>query len=105
MMPRLKDSVWHSWWKRSGEAELRALVMKEWDPIGVAAFEGAATDEYDSYLGPIASRLREGAYVEELAGYLEEVRAEWMGLPPDERHDLATARAISEWYAEASPSA
>jgi hypothetical protein len=34
--------------------------MDEWDPIHVRGVPEAA-DEYDAYLGQIASRLREGA--------------------------------------------
>ena len=35
-------SVWVEWWKRVGERELRALVMSDWDPIGVSDFPEAA---------------------------------------------------------------
>jgi len=98
-------SEWQEWWRRSGEADLRALVMEQWDPIGVAAFEEAASDEYDDYLGPIASRLRREASAEEaLARYLHDVRTDRMGLPADEQRDLAAAKAIAEWYVAAGPS-
>jgi len=44
------------WWKRKGQRELRALLMEEWDPIGVSGVAEAA-DEYDSYLLQLARRL------------------------------------------------
>ena len=53
--------------------------MEEWDPIGVRDIP-EASDEYDSYLGPIASRLRKGATADELAAYLTEVEEVQMGL-------------------------
>ena len=70
---------WHLWWKRSGARELRRLLMDGWDPIGVRDIP-EASDEYDSYLGPIASRLRKGATADELAAYLTEVEEVQMGL-------------------------
>ena len=78
--------------------------MEEWDPIGVAAFEEAAANEYDDYLGPIASRLSREASAEELARYLQDVRTDRMGLPADEQRDLAAAKAMAEWYVAAGPS-
>lgn len=50
---------WHTWWKRDGARELRALLMDHWDPIGVAEVPEAA-DEYDTYVGHIGRMLREG---------------------------------------------
>ncbi len=35
---------------RSYHAAIRAVLMREWDPIGVADFPQAA-DEYESYIG------------------------------------------------------
>jgi len=62
-------SDWHMWWKHSGAKELRQILMDEWDPIHVAGVPEAA-DEYDSYLGQIAERLRAGASGEGIAEYL-----------------------------------
>ena len=63
---------WHMWWKRSGARELRQLLIEEWDPIHVRGVPEAA-DEYDTYLGQIASLLREGATVEDVAAFLNDV--------------------------------
>jgi hypothetical protein len=46
------------WWKRVGGRELRELLMRSWDPIGVSGWPDAA-DEYDSYMGDVATMLRE----------------------------------------------
>jgi hypothetical protein len=53
--------------------------MEEWDPIGVRDAPEAA-DEFDSYLGPIGARLREGKDAAEIAAYLTDVEEERMGL-------------------------
>lgn len=97
-------SDWNRWWEQSGEGELRALVMQRWDPIGVAD-EPAAADEYDSYLGPIASQLRQGAEVDDVTRYLHFVRTQLMGLPAADHHDARVAEEIVDWYAQAGNSA
>jgi hypothetical protein len=84
------------WWKRNGAGELRRLVMESWDPIGVSGVP-QAVDEYDSCLGPIAQRLREGASPEQIADYLATVRGS-MGLVPDGRANLHASKRIAEWY-------
>jgi hypothetical protein len=80
--------------------------MEEWDPIGVRDVP-EAQDEYDSYLGPIAGRLRSGDSPEELAAYLDSVTEERMGLgvpgkpnPLAREANLATARKLIDWYAQ-----
>jgi hypothetical protein len=82
--------------------------LREWHPIGGGDVpEGQ--DEYDSYLGPIAERLRSGQTPEELAGYLNDLTEEWMGLggpqrpnPPHREANLAAAR-VSFLRATGSP--
>jgi hypothetical protein len=89
---------WNRWWRQSGGDQLRDLVMRVWDPIGVSDLP-EARDEYDSYLGLIAGRLRRGDSVEGLAGLLGRLRTEQMGLRPDPARDLSAAAAIHDWYA------
>jgi hypothetical protein len=92
------------WWKRSGARELRRILMDEWDPIGVAGVPEAA-DEYDSYLGQIAERLRDGETGDQIGDYLTWVEEEWMGLSPTaqarERDRELGARLVS-WYSAAT---
>jgi hypothetical protein len=90
-------AAWKRWWQRTGEDELRAVVMQEWDPIGVSGFPEAA-DEYDSYLGQIAKRLREGVSDQALGSFLTHITDDEMGLNPRPEANLAAARAMREWY-------
>jgi hypothetical protein len=71
--------------------------MEQWDPIGVSDCP-EAVNEYDSYLGQIARRLREGASPEELASYLAVVRQQEMGLGGNDPADLRASTRIAEWY-------
>jgi hypothetical protein len=86
------------WWKRRGAGGLRRVLLEEWDPIGVRDYPGAV-DEYDSYLGSIAERLRSGESEEELAGYLNHVTYVRIGLSVDPELNVSAARRIVEWYA------
>ena len=93
---------WHMWWKRSGARELRQLLMDEWDPIHVRGVPEAA-DEYDAYLGRIASRLREGATVDDVAAFLNDVEEVQMGLgdsPIARQRNQALAVRLHSWYEE-----
>lgn len=84
------------WWQERGAAELRDLLYREWDPIGVKDLADDSIDEYDAYAGQIARRLRAGATEEDLALLLESFRRD-MGLEPAEP-PLETARRIHAWY-------
>lgn len=77
---------------------MRRLLMRQWDPIGVAG-EPHARDEYDSYLGLIAERLRRGSSADEVAHLLQSIRCERMGLRAYYEADLRVANAIRDWYA------
>jgi len=57
--------------------EVQALLLHEWDPIGIVAFEGP-DDEYDYYVQEIldSSMTRPG----EIAQYLAESRSIRIGL-------------------------
>jgi hypothetical protein len=87
------------WWKRVGGRELRELLMRSWDPIGVSGWPDAA-DEYDSYMGDVATMLREERSIEDLASYLAWAREQRMGLREYRERDLAVAQEVSTWYRE-----
>ena len=93
----VRVSGWEEWWRERGGAELRRLLREEWDPIGVADYPDAL-DEYDSYVGPLASRLRDGASEDDVYEYLTSVRRKTMELFSDQNADRATARRIDGWY-------
>jgi len=61
-------------------AQVRAILMSEWDPIGVADREGAE-DEYDRYAAKAyAMLMQEVATEQALAEYLLDVVTRYMGL-------------------------
>ena len=88
---------WHRWWKTSGAHRLRMLLMAYWDPIGVNGI-AQASDEYDTYLGPLAERLREGADARAVCEYLADVQTQRMELPatPDQLADVG--ERVVGWY-------
>jgi hypothetical protein len=90
--------TWCLWYKRRGAGRLRRLLMRQWDPIGVAG-EPHARDEYDSYLGPVAERLRRGSSADEIALLLQSIRCDQMGLGAYYGDDLRVANALRTWYA------
>jgi hypothetical protein len=89
---------WHSWWKTSGAQELRKLLMTYWDPIGVNGIPEAA-DEYDSYLGPLAKKLREGADARGVSEYLSEIQRKRMEIPARDDQLAYVSERVANWYA------
>jgi hypothetical protein len=76
------------------QAEIRQVLMRDWDPIGVCN-EPNAQDEYDSYIGDISSLLVSRASQEEIAQYLLSVETEEMEYDPCENSArLPVARAL-----------
>ena len=65
---------------REIQSAIREVLLKQWDPIGVAD-ESAAQDEYDSYVGGVYNLLSKGAAADEVAAHLAKVQRETMGLP------------------------
>ena len=55
---------------------INEVLHKEWAPIE----GGVPNDEYESYVGPIAAMLLNGAPDSELAAYLDHIETEVMGL-------------------------
>ena len=58
---------------------IKALLLHEWDPIGVSGVEGAE-DEYDRYALEVCKMLGEGADAPAIAHYLNWVITTWMSL-------------------------
>jgi hypothetical protein len=101
-MPAMDLDEHERWWRDHGATELRELLYRDWDPIGVKDLADDTADEYDAYAGQIVRRLRAGATEEELAVLLESFRLD-MGLEPADP-PLATARSIRAWYRAATGS-
>ena len=85
------------WWRERGDRELRELLLREWDPIGISDLAESPLDEYEHYAGQLARRLRAGASEEEIAAVLEGFRSD-MGLEPSDELPLGVARSIRDWY-------
>jgi hypothetical protein len=87
------------WWTERGQRELRELLFREWDPIGLGELTGEwPEDEYEAYAGQIARRLRAGSSEDELAALLESFRLD-MGLEPATDDSRAVAGKLKAWYA------
>ena len=63
---------------------IRAALMRDWDPIGVAEIPEAA-DEYDSYIGSVYRILAGTLSEDELVEFLYRTETETMGLSADSR--------------------
>jgi hypothetical protein len=90
------------WWNERGSVELRELLYREWDPIGLKDIAEGSEDEYEAYAGQLGRRLQAGATEEDVATLLQGFAAE-MGLDPGDP-PLDTGRRIVEWYRSARPS-
>ncbi|MCI0636011.1 MAG: hypothetical protein L0206_19160 [Actinobacteria bacterium] len=90
-------SDWRRWWRERGEDELRTLLMTVWNPIGVKD-DLLAADEYDSYILPLAGKLRERASAEDIAPFLDDAEVHITGNEPP--RNAAVADQIVQWYAD-----
>jgi len=64
---------------RQIQSAIQAILLREWDPIGVAD-EPRAKDEYDAYIGGVYRLLASGASAEAVAAHLSRLEATKMGL-------------------------
>jgi hypothetical protein len=71
----------------------RALLLREWDPIGVRDVPQAA-DEYDSYVDGVVQWLRSGATASAIADQLIEIEVSRMGLAGDRARAKRVAEAL-----------
>ena len=72
---------------------VRAILLHDWDPIGVGEIEAAA-DEYDSYVESICRMLLSGADSNRLAEHLVELETGAMGLSEVPRDRTAIGRQL-----------
>jgi hypothetical protein len=87
---------WHRWWNANGSYALRAILLRDWDPISVGD-EPRAQDEYDGYLGPLGSLLRRGGGEKAVAEYLSSCE-ERMGFSTPAEKLAPVAEQIVGWY-------
>jgi hypothetical protein len=78
-------------------AEIRLILLREWDPIGITHgrnYDEATDDEYDSYAREIAAMLARGASFEDVFAYLKWGETEHMQLPFSEAKAFRSAQLI-----------
>ena len=73
--------------------DLRAILMRDWDPIGVQD-EPRVADEYDDYARAIIGLLQTDASAAVIANYLLMVERERMGLSGDPTRAANVAEKI-----------
>jgi hypothetical protein len=83
--------------RRSREIEdaIRQVLLRDWDPIGIADVR-EAQDEYDSYIGGVYHLLASGADETRIASHLSAVQTEMMGLPKQAVSLMDVARRLRE---------
>jgi hypothetical protein len=74
--------------------ELRAILLREWDPIDIGD-NPKLSDEYDAYLPGLIKLMNSGCARTNIAGYLKNIEST-LGLAlPSERREKAAA-ALSQ---------
>lgn len=81
-MSALPDVAFEKEKWRKQRADIRQILMNHWDPIGVRGFEGAE-DEYDRYVGEVATALRNNTPISEIEEFLRWVVTDHMGMNAD----------------------
>jgi hypothetical protein len=64
------------------QESIRKVLLRDWDPIGVADVE-EAQDEYDSYIGGVYRLLASGGSEDDIVNYLWQAEID-LGLGGDE---------------------
>ena len=72
---------------------VRAILLNDWDPIGVAGIREAA-DEYDGYVADIAQTVEAGSAVSALSKHLMMIEVERMGLSGNKNRAQSVAAKL-----------
>ena len=78
---------------REIESQIAAILLHDWDPIGVADVP-QARDEYDSYVGGVYRVLASGGSLAEIEAHLRDIEVRMMGLDKA-THEADVARATA----------
>src|SRR5947209_19773401 len=89
---------------RNYHAAIREVLLREWDPIGVAEMPGAA-DEYDSYISQVHGLLIRREPLHKLIDFLWWVETEHMGLAGNRRRAEQVAERLLRLPGEMADSA
>jgi hypothetical protein len=74
---------------------VREVLMRDWDPIGIADMDDAPEDEYDRYARTLCDALFDpGLSEERIRVYLTDVTETKMGLPADEHAIDRASKAV-----------
>ena len=74
--------------------EIRAVLMANWDPIGVSD-EPRASDEYDGYIPGIVRMLNVGLNATRLEQHLHQLESNIMGLSACDRPEAVRKRRMT----------
>ena len=74
----------------NSNAEIRAILLNNWDPIGIADVQ-QAHDEYDRYVGSLSNLIRQKKSLDQMSATLTQIEIA-MGLEPD----AARAKRVAE---------
>ena len=80
----LRDDLW---------LRVRAVLMEEWDQVGVCG-EPNATNEYDLYIPKLKALIRSGSNVEIVINYLDWVASERMGFTSQPERSRPAAESL-----------
>ncbi|WP_265289224.1 hypothetical protein [Verminephrobacter eiseniae] len=73
---------------------MKSVLLKEWDPIGIADMD-EAQDEYDLYAAKLTAMIMRGAAENEILNHLTWIEVDRMGLEGDLLHRSNIARKLS----------
>lgn len=78
---------------KSLESDVRDVLLREWDPIGIKDVQ-EAQDEYDRYATAICGMLRSNQTLSEIYDHLRWIEVQHIGLDGDEEHTKRIAMRL-----------
>jgi hypothetical protein len=90
------DQEWQDWWTSWGRRDLRRILIEEWGPT-----EAETGAEYEEDLDPLGAQLREGAWSDSVASYLNEAEERRTGTRPttaSHARNRALAGRLRTWH-------
>jgi hypothetical protein len=85
------------WWPQGGECEMRRLLLRHWDVVGVDDLDEGSEAEYADEATRLEDLLRSGATEADVENALSEFARE-MSVREDRARDARAAEAIVAWY-------
>lgn len=87
---------------RDIRAAIQAILLKDWDPIGIQDVP-EARDEYDGYVGGVYRLLANKASLEAIANHLVAVERDAMGFSTPSSSRLPVARKLKQLDVRLTP--